>query len=76
MLARTTDNGTVNKAYLLSLTEKQKRLILGHISVYYLITEREVWDEVTGDEAEKLLDYMTGSLRTEVHGHMLRKGGV
>lgn len=68
--------GAKNKAYLESLTEKQKATILYNVASNYLINTGMALEEITSDEAESLLDYLSGDLRTEVYGHMLRQKGV
>lgn len=68
--------GAKNKAYLDSLTATQKATILYNVASNYMINTGMALEEITGEEAESLLDYLSGDLRTEVYGHMLRKGGV
>jgi hypothetical protein len=69
-------NGAKNKAYLESLTAKQKATILYNVAHNYMITNEMALEEITSDEAESLLDYLEGDLRIEVYGHMLRQKGV
>ena len=64
--------GAKNKAYLDSLTATQKATILYNVASNYLINTEMALEEITGDEAESLLDYLSGDLRTEVYGHMQR----
>lgn len=64
--------GAKNKAYLESLTEKQKSMILLNVAESYMITSEMALEEIISDEAESLLDYLTGDLRIEVYGHMQR----
>ena len=64
--------GAKNKAYLESLTATQKATILYNVASNYLINTEMALEEITGDEAESLLDYLSGDLRTEVYGHMQR----
>lgn len=45
---------------------KTKAEILDNISEHYGITQAEALAEVTDDEAEHLLDYLTGSAREAV----------
>lgn len=51
-------NSQTNKDFLASVTVEAKSLILGAIAKHYQISEQEAFDEVTGEGAEHLLDYM------------------
>ena len=56
-------NAQINKAFLAATDAKTKSLILANIAGHYGITQTEAFDEVTDDEAEHLLDYVTGAQR-------------
>ena len=53
----------MNKGFLDSTDSKVKDEILDNIAKDYGITKPEAYEEVTGDEAEHLLDYIKGSMR-------------
>ena len=53
---------------------KTKTEILAAIAKHYSITELEAFEEVTHEEAESLLDYLTGSIRTATSLLMQRHG--
>ncbi|MNJ72542.1 hypothetical protein D3C77_692020 [compost metagenome] len=46
------------KQFLSIIDAKAKALILGSIARHYGITAEQAYAEVTGDDAEHLLDYM------------------
>jgi hypothetical protein len=50
--------------FLAAIPAATKALILNNIAGHYGITSAEAYDEVTDDEAESLLDYVTGAERT------------
>jgi DNA-binding transcriptional ArsR family regulator len=49
--------------FLAAIPTATKALILNNIAEHYGITSAEAYDEVTDDEAESLLDYVTGAER-------------
>lgn len=51
-----------------------KAEVLANIAKHNGIGEQEALAEVTGDEAEHLLDYLTGSARAAVSALMKRHG--
>ena len=57
-------NQTINKSFLASTDEKTRNEILAAIASHYGITKVDAMDEVADEEAEHLLDYLTGSIRT------------
>ena len=59
-------NATITAAFLNSTDSKTKNEILTNIANHYGITIVEAYEEVTNDEAESLLDYVTGSIRSAV----------
>jgi len=67
-----TSNSNITKAFFALTDVKVKNDVLGNIATHYGITRAEALAEVTGDEAESLLDYLTGSVRTATHVLMKR----
>ena len=63
-----------NKQFLDSLDSKSKSFILSSIANHYGVTEDEIYDEVTHEEAEHLLDYMVEPHRSATHVIMQRHG--
>lgn len=57
-------NSQFTIAFLNSLDSKTKNEILSNISNHYGITNETAFEEVTDEEAENLLDYVTGQTRT------------
>ena len=57
-------NGLINAEFLNATKVEIKNDILDNIALHYGITRAEAYDEVTNDEAEALLDYVTGPMRT------------
>ena len=67
-------NAQKNYAFLRTATAATRDQILEAIGGHYGITRSEVQDEVTGADAEHLLDYLTGSVRTATSLLMRRAG--
>ncbi len=57
-------NAKVTIAFFKQIPEATKTAILENIAAHYGITEAEAYEEVTDEDAENLLDYVTGSERT------------
>ena len=57
-------NATVTKTFLGVIDAKTRKEVLGNIATHYGITPAEALEEVTDPEAEHLLDYLTGPVRT------------
>jgi hypothetical protein len=57
-------NAQKNFSFLRSADVQTRDVIFAAIGSHYGITRNEVQDEVTGADAEHLLDYLTGSVRT------------
>ncbi|KAB7891448.1 hypothetical protein [Poseidonibacter ostreae] len=64
-------NSEKNKAFLKAIDSQSKNDILDNIAKHYGITNDEAEDEVTDDEAEHLLDYITGNQRNGAYALML-----
>lgn len=60
-------NSLITKKFLSLIDAKTKAMILDNIAKHYGITPEEVLAEVTDDEAESLLDYVTGPARAATH---------
>ena len=57
---------TLTIAFLNSTDSRVKNEILTNIANHYGITTEEAYEEVTDEEAESLLDYLTGNIRSAV----------
>ena len=57
-------NSTININFLTATDIKTRTEILKNIAEHYGITTAEAYKEVIDEEAEHLLDYVTGSVRT------------
>lgn len=58
------NNAAKNKTFLDSIAPETKRDILANIADTYGITHTQAYAEVTDEDAEHLLDYVTGPIRT------------
>ena len=67
-------NAQKNKAFLNAIDAKSRMAILSKIANHYGITNSEALEEVSCDESEHLLDYMTGKDRTATSVLMQRHG--
>jgi predicted DsbA family dithiol-disulfide isomerase len=67
-------NAAITKAFFAATDAKTKIEILAAIAKHYGISQSEALEEVTDDEAESLLDYLTGSVRTATSLLMKRHG--
>ena len=67
-------NNTATSTFFAATDAKTKTNILAAIAAHYGITESEAFEEVTDEEAESLLDYLTGSIRTATSLLMQRHG--
>lgn len=67
-------NAQTNKAFLTATDATTRAMILANIANHYGITSGEAFDEVTDDEAEHLLDYVTGAERVATRVLMQRHG--
>lgn len=69
-------NAQITAAFLAATDAKAKAAILDNIAQHYGITAAEAFDEVTGEGAEHLLDYVTGPERAAARVLMQRRGFV
>ena len=65
-------NNEITKRFFSLTDSKTKSSILQAIGAHYGITEQAAEAEVTDPEAESLLDYLVGSVRTATHVLMKR----
>jgi hypothetical protein len=56
-------NAQINRTFLSAVNSQSMASILNNIAQHYGITQQEALAEVTSDEAEHLLDYVTGPER-------------
>ena len=65
-------NAQKNFTFLNAADGETKAKVLSNIANHYGISSEKAYEEVTDDEAEHLLDYVTGSERTAVYVLMQR----
>ena len=68
------NNGQINKKFLNLTDANTRKDILDNIANHYGISVADVEKEVFDSEAEHLLDYITGPIRTAAHVVMQRHG--
>jgi len=56
-------NSQINKTFLKSTDSKIRGVVLSAIADHYGITKERAMEEVCHEEAEHLLEYLTGSIR-------------
>ena len=56
-------NSQINKAFLSATDAETKSAVLENIANHYGISTEHAFNEVTGSDAEHLLDYVTGPQR-------------
>jgi len=61
-----TTQGKVNEAFLSTLDNRTFLTVIRNIANHYGISEDEVLEEVCDNEAENIMDYITGSIRQPV----------
>jgi hypothetical protein len=67
-------NHKINKAFLAKIDSETRDLILAAIAQEFGTTADFAYHAVTDEEAEHLLDYLTGSVRGAVSVTMRRHG--
>jgi hypothetical protein len=67
-------NNTINLQFFALTDAKTSDEILSAVASHYGITKAEALEEVSNDEAEHLLDYLTGAIRTATSILMRRHG--
>ena len=65
---------TTNTAFLSAITTEARNSILAAIATNYGITLSEAFEEVTHNEAEHILDYLTGATRAAASALMQKHG--
>ena len=61
-----TTQGNINEAFISNLDNRTFLKVMSNIANHYGITEDEVLNEVCDDEAENIMDYITGDIRPAV----------
>jgi len=56
--------GKINEMFLEVLDTKTCNAVIENIAAHYGISVNDAIDEVIDDEAESIMDYLTGSVRT------------
>lgn len=67
-------NAQITRRFFALTDSKTKASVLDSVAARYGITRQQAEDEVTDLEAESLLDYLTGAVRTATHLLMKRHG--
>lgn len=67
-------NAHTTTAFLAVLDANARADIVACIAAHYGISNEEVYSEITGEDAEHLLDYMTGRERAATSVLMQRHG--
>jgi hypothetical protein len=67
-------NAAITKKFFAAIDAKTKTEILANIAKHYGISQDAALAEVTDDEAEHLLDYVTGPMRGAASVIMQRHG--
>lgn len=67
-------NNEINENFLNSLDAKTRSDILNSIAKHYGVSTVEIFEEVTHEEAEHLLDYMVEPYRSATYVIMKRHG--
>lgn len=70
------NHGKQSKAILAAIDSQSKSAILANVAKQYGISQADAYEEVTDDEAESLLDYVTGTTRPAVAALMIRHGAA
>lgn len=68
------NNAEINKKFLAAVDAKSKDMILSAIAKHYGITPAEMYDELIDEDAENILDYMTGAERSAAYVLYQRHG--
>jgi hypothetical protein len=69
-----TTANNINARFLAVIDTKTRAEILANIARHYVITSDEAEAEITGQDAEHILDYLTGTPRLAVRVLMKRHG--
>ena len=60
-------NSQINRAFIASTTPQMKNIILSNIAKHYGISPADAEDEIFDEEAENIMDYITGNERPAFH---------
>jgi hypothetical protein len=61
-----TTQGKVNEAFVSTLDNRTFFKVISNIANHYGISQEEALEEVCDNEAENIMDYITGSIRQSV----------
>lgn len=67
-------NAEINRKFLAATDKRTRFEILKAIANHYGISNQAAYDEVSGEEAEHLLDYLTEPIRSATRIVMARHG--
>jgi hypothetical protein len=70
----TQSNAQKNQTFLAATDSKTRESILSAMAAHYGITPAQALAELVNDEAEHLLEYLTGQIRTATNVTMKRHG--
>ena len=70
----TTTNATTTTEFLAVVDTATKNDILDNVAKHYGITRDQAYAEITDEDSEHLLDYVTGPMRTATSLLMKRHG--
>ena len=59
-------NSKLNTAFLNSIDLKVKNEILSNVANHYGISNQEAYEELIDEDAECIMDYVTGNIRSTV----------
>lgn len=60
-------NSEINAQFLKAIGSIAASMVLNAIAEHYEVSADDIYKEVTGEGAEKILDYMTGPERSAAH---------
>ena len=58
------NNGKINEAFLMTLTESLYQQIVGSMAKHYGISIDSATEELIDSDSENILEYLTGEIRT------------
>jgi hypothetical protein len=60
-------NSEINKTFLNTISLIMKETVLSNVAKHYGITNSEAFDELIDEDAENIMDYLTGNQRQVIH---------
>ena len=60
------NNSKLNQLFLNSITPEMNLIVLSNIANHYGITNEDAKNEILDEEAESIMDYITGSTRSAI----------